>query len=191
MSSDLFELRVIDLDPEGRRVRLRVYVVYYDITVVDGHVTETWAQPLPRDASFFFRVLWGAYWDNHGVEGRTPIGDAVVKTQIHDNEWVNANTARFVERVDELTRRNDPPDEGDWLRMHRHYYQGDPDGDRDDELHRVQADYDLWVTDERWLEHLDPDESWGTAYYPTHASGFHHTTSQDGIRWTTYRIPAG
>jgi hypothetical protein len=184
MSVDLYQLQVLDLAPVERRVRLRVLVDYYDIRVVDGRVTKAWAEPLPRDASFFFCILWGANWDSHLRGG--PIGEALAWDQIHDIAWVNANTARFVERVQELSRRNDHPSEEDWQRLYRLYELGDPDDDREVEEQLVQADYDLWVTEQRWMAHLTPWQSWGTAAFPMQADGFQSTTEHDD-RWSTFR----
>ena len=50
MSTDLYGVRVLEVEPDASRMRLRVFVVYYD-TQYKYH------QPIPDNRSFFVRIL--------------------------------------------------------------------------------------------------------------------------------------
>lgn len=156
MSTDLYGVRVLAVAPDEARVRLRVFVVYYD-TAYESH------QPLPEDPSFFLRVLWDEGDTRFGGGG--PIGDEISVGQICDEAWVDQQTHRFVERLEQLDSRNHPV--SDFSKYADFYYERG--GGWQDEDLLVQADYDVWVTDQRWLEHLDEGMSWGTTSYETKA----------------------
>jgi hypothetical protein len=94
MSTDLYRIRVLALDPAQRKVKFRVFLVYYDWSGV------------PTDPSFFARILWDEGDTRFGGGG--PIGDEISVDNFCNEAWINANTHRFIERVTKLSRRNDP-----------------------------------------------------------------------------------
>lgn len=167
--TDLYGVRVLAVDPPRRRIRLRSTVVYYDS---GSHA------PLTDDASFFLRVL------GESADG-APLGDAVTRDQRLDEDWVDANTRWFVESVERVATRHFPltDEEVDEL-LDDEDRLGFPweEGLRFDEMTpeaaaglvhseetNVGADYDVVVTDPRWIEHLTAGDWWRTAAYPTHA----------------------
>ncbi|MES4901280.1 MULTISPECIES: tetratricopeptide repeat protein [unclassified Streptomyces] len=154
MSTDLYGIRVLDVAPDESRVRFRVFVVYYDT----GSRTHA---PLPDDPSFFFSLLWEA-------AQRLPIASLhplrmVPVDEILDSEWVAAHTHRFVRRVERIATRNHPVAEADWQRLHDFYYERD--GRWKDEDLLAQADYDVEVTDARWLGSLSAGHGWASTFY--------------------------
>lgn len=148
MSTDLYRVRVLALDPARRQVDLRVFLVYYDWSGV------------PTDPSFFFRVLWDES-DTHGGGGG-PLGDAVSVKEICDEEFVDANTQVYVERVIKLSRKNDPlpPGESPPTFVYSRFT---------DEEVLTQGDYEVIVTDPRWIAHLSVGQTWQTTAYETRA----------------------
>ncbi|MEU1665829.1 tetratricopeptide repeat protein [Streptomyces sparsogenes] len=154
MSTDLYGVRVLDVEPEDSRVRFRVFVVYYDT----GSRTHA---PLPDDPSFFFALLWEA-------AHRSPISSLhplrrVGVDEVLDAEWVAARTHRYVRRIERVATRNHPVADADWERLHDFYHERDGRWKHEDLL--VQADYDVEVTDARWLESLSPGHGWATTFY--------------------------
>ena len=91
MSTDLYGVRVLEVDPDASRLRLRVFVVYYD-TQYEYH------QPVPDDRSFFVRVLCD----------RDALGDDIDSESRFDEKYIDSNAFRFVDRFEELERRNFP-----------------------------------------------------------------------------------
>ncbi|MFG2001018.1 pentapeptide repeat-containing protein [Spirillospora sp. NPDC048911] len=149
MSTDIFGARVMGVDPSRREVELRVFTVYYETS------SEDYLAPPERDPGFFFGLLWETgRWDG-------PIGKAVTVEEILDDEWRATSARWFVERVERMAVRNDPPD---WEGMHDFYYERDGGWQDEDKL--VQADYVVRVTDARWMRHLKPGDAWGTTWYP-------------------------
>jgi hypothetical protein len=155
-----FALRVLELDPEHRRVRLRVTVLTYD-------KRDRYHDPLPDDPSFFMRVLWDEADTRFGDGG--PLGDAVSVDEILDDDWVDSNTWRYVARVREVTTRNVPFTEAHWARLPGVWSYSDDGEFLGAEEVFVGGDYDVWVTDGRWVAHLYPGMSWCTASYATDA----------------------
>lgn len=151
MSTDLYGIKVLELEPESMRTRLRVFVVYYD-TGGETHA------PLPDDASFFLRVLWDKSEDG-------PLGREVSVDEICDEAFVDANAYRYVERYERLAACNYPLDS--YEGYSDFYYE--QDGGWQDEDRLVQADYDIIVTDPKYLAHLVTGMSWGTTAYATTA----------------------
>ncbi|MGK5552231.1 WD40 repeat domain-containing protein [Actinomadura kijaniata] len=153
MSTDLFGVRVLGVDPDRREVRFRVFVVHYD-TGVRSHID------LPgRERAFFLGLLWESGRWGH------PIGEATIGVdQILDDDWCGANARWFVADVERTAVRNDPPDAEGWESLHDFYYERD--GRWADEERLVQADYTVRVTHERWIEHLREGDAWGTTKYP-------------------------
>lgn len=183
--TDLYGVRVLELDPQRRHIRLRVTVIYYDI---GSHA------PLTDDPSFFLRLFGGtavtgenAASGGTGVGGETgvgaPLGDVVTLDQLHDEAWVDANTRWFVERVRRVATRNHPMTEEVEERLEEErvgfpweggsrFHEMSPESAAElvlSEETNVGADYDVVVTDPRWIEHLSVGDWWRTASYPTHA----------------------
>ncbi len=156
MSTDLYGIRVLEVAPAEKRARLRVFVVYYDVAY-KSH------QPLPNDLSFFLRILWDKADTRFGGGG--PLGDEVSVDDICDEGYVDRNARRFVERAVGLEARNYPVK--DWSGFKDFYYENN--GKWVDEEKLVQADYDVFVTDPKYLAHLRKGLSWGTTSYETKA----------------------
>ncbi|MET9555387.1 WD40 repeat domain-containing protein [Streptomyces sp. NPDC006645] len=163
--TDLYAVRVLAIDPADRRIRLRVTVLYYDI---GGH------QPLPDDASFYLRLLKGG-----------PLGDAITREQYADEAWVDANTRWYVAGLERIVTRNQPFTGEVEERLSeslegagggfpwedgRKFHEMPPESaerlERGESV-RVGADYDVVVTDSRWIEHLEVGDWWRTTSYPT------------------------
>lgn len=151
--TSLYALRVLALAPERREARLRVFVLVYD----DGY-----HDPLPDDPSFFLRAL------HDNAEGH-PLGDAVTLDQILDEDWVDAETWRFVESAEVRASRNDPLTPRAWAELPRPFPRHQGEGCFADEDRMVHGDVDVRVTDARWLAHLNLGTCWETASYPTEA----------------------
>ena len=148
MSTDLYRVRVLDLDPTQRKVTFRVFLVYYDWSGV------------PTDPSFFFRILWDEADARFGGGG--PLGEEVDVRHYLDEAWVNENTQRFVERVTRLSLRNDPLPAGKPPPTFVYDGYSNEDG-------LTQGDYEVIVTDPRWITHLKVGQTWQTTSYETRA----------------------
>jgi len=149
MSTDLYGVRVLDVDQAARRVRFTIFVVYYD-TSGEYH------QPLLDEPSFFVRLLGEPYGS----------GAALADEQrLFDEDWVDSNAWRYVESVTRLATRNEPVT--DWDAYADFYYERDGTWVNEDKL--VQADFDVVFTDAKWLAHFKRGQSWGTTSYPTQA----------------------
>lgn len=148
MSTDLYRIRVLALDKPARRVTFRVFLVYYDWSGV------------PTDPSFFMRILWDKADTRFGGGG--PLGHEVSVDQFLDEKWVDANTQRFVERVTRTSLRNDPPakDKKPPTFVYENF--------TEEEI-LTQGDYEVVVTDEKWIAHLAVDMTWQTTSYATKA----------------------
>lgn len=155
--TELYGIRVMALEPERLRVRFRVFVTYYDADDYDEALLE-------GDSSFFLRVLWDEADTRFGDGG--PLGEHVTMDEILDEDWVDSNTWRFVERYEAVMSKNVPFTKADVADMSTIYF--DLSWFSDEES-LVQTDYDVWVTDPRWLAHLSPGQQWTTASYPTQA----------------------
>ena len=156
MSTDLYGIRGLHNWPEQKKVRLRVFVVYYD-TQYKHH------EPLPEDHSFFLRVLWDKADTRFGGGG--PLGDKIDVDYILDESWVDAYTWHYIDRVECIQLRNYPLEE--YAGMQDFYYERD--GKWPDEEKLVQADYDVYVTDAAYIQHLHEGMAWGSTAYPTRA----------------------
>jgi WD40 repeat protein len=151
MSTDLYGIRVLALEPERREVTLKVFVVYYDTH------SKTYP-PLPDEPGFFLHVLWQqGRWEH-------PVGEAITVDQILDEDWVNVHSRWFIAKAERTSTANYPPRDEDFERLHDFYYER-VGGWKDEEL-LIQAEYDVRVTDPRWLEQLSVGDAWGTASYP-------------------------
>jgi hypothetical protein len=78
--------------------------------------------------------------------------------QFLDEAWIDDNAARFVERVTRLSLRDYP------LQKEMPTF---VDPGHDDGL--TQGDYEVIVTDPRWLQHLKQGQTWDTCSYETQA----------------------
>jgi hypothetical protein len=154
MSTDLYGVRVIGIFPEERRVRLRVFVVYYEANI-QSH------QELPDDASFFFRAV-----ADRALDKRGPLSGLSVE-QYCDETWVNANAWRWIDRFERVATRNHPVATEAWEHIHDFYYERY--GRWKDEDTLVQADYDVWFIDGAISQYFTLGEAWGTTAYPTQA----------------------
>ncbi|MEV6158506.1 hypothetical protein AB0L53_50095 [Nonomuraea sp. NPDC052129] len=152
-------VRVLELDE--CRVRLRVFLADYD-------PSQPHSDLLPQGRSFFFGVLWQAA-DGEAGRRRGPLNGHVALEDTLDPDWVEANAGRFIESVERVSARNLPP--GDELAGFYETHYTELDG----RLHRwherwehedllVQADYDVVVTDARWLEPLREGQGMGTGF---------------------------
>ncbi|GAA2103430.1 hypothetical protein [Actinomadura alba] len=172
MTDDLYDVRVLALDVPRRYVRLRAIVVYYD--------TDVPYADLPNDPSFFLRLLTDT------AQQGTQMGDLVTWDEIHDEDWVDANTRWFVERVERVATRNHPFTDDDYEQLPE--FSGRTRKGRllrEDRF--MSADYDVVVTDPRWIEHLQPGAYWSTASYPTRADQIRPGKGADvpGLRTTS------
>ncbi|MCA2175919.1 hypothetical protein LDL08_06975 [Nonomuraea glycinis] len=142
---------MLALEPERRKVTFEVFVVYYDTHA------KTYP-PLPDEPGFFLHVLWQqGRWEH-------PLGEAITVDQILNDEWVNLHSRWFIENIERTSTANHPPQDEDFERLYDFYYER-PGGWKDEEL-LVQAEYEVHVTDPRWLEQLSVGDAWGTAAYP-------------------------
>ncbi|GAA4973720.1 hypothetical protein GCM10023334_099380 [Nonomuraea thailandensis] len=142
---------MLALDPERRKVTFKVFVVHYDTRART-------CPPLPDEPGFFLDVLWQrGRWEH-------PLGEAITVDQILNEEWVNLHSRWFIEDIERTSTANHPPRNEDFERLSDFSYER-LGGWKDEEL-LVQADYDVRVTDPRWLEQLSVGDAWGTAAYP-------------------------
>ncbi len=148
MSTDLYGVRVLEVAPDECRLRLRVFVVYYD-THYESH------QPIPDDRSFFVRVLCD----------KDALGDDIAYDDRFDEAYIDRNAFRFVARLEELERRNFPVESYEGY-ADFYYERG---GGWQDEEKLVQADFDVFVTKPEYLAPFAEGMSWGTTSYPTEA----------------------
>jgi len=161
MSTDLYGIRVLDTKPEEHKLIIKVFVVYYDVTFKTH-------QPLPKDPSFFFRILWDKGDARFGKGGS--IGVEVSVDQIGDETWVDNNTFRFIKNVELLVTANFPIK--DYSSYTDFYYE--KNGSWVDEDKLVQATYEIEVTDSKYFNHLSSEMSWGTTAYETQSLKVSH-----------------
>ncbi|MES4901738.1 MULTISPECIES: hypothetical protein [unclassified Streptomyces] len=151
-----YGVRVLTLAPDRRRVGFRVFVVDYN-------AKRRWHAELPQDPGYFLSLLWESADDRGG-----PLGDLFTWRELEDDGWVAVNARWFVESVERVAVRNHPLSDEGWEHIDALWEAGihQRDGGWPDEDLLVQADYEVQVTDPRWLEHLRPGLSWETGYYP-------------------------
>ncbi|MFG2089157.1 MULTISPECIES: WD40 repeat domain-containing protein [unclassified Spirillospora] len=150
MSTDIYGVRVLAVHPDELRISFRIFVVYYDTH------SQTYG-PEPDDPTFFFSLLWE----------RGPLHDRIDVATSLDGEWIDANTRRFVSGVERLATRNHPPSPEQWKELCDFYYEHG--GYWQDEDLLVQFDYDVYVTDRRWIESFSEGDAWGTTAFPYNA----------------------
>jgi len=141
MSTDLYGIRVLATKPKEQKVTLKVFVVYYD-SAAQKH------QPLPKDHSFFLRILWDKGDTRFGKGG--PIEDEISVDQILEERWVDKNTFKFIKNVDQIATANFPLE--DYTDYSGFYYERNGAWVNEDKL--VQATYEIEVTDSKYLAHL-------------------------------------
>lgn len=161
MSTDLYGIRVKNIQEERNTFEIKVFVVYYD-TTYKSH------QPLPKDHSFFLRILWDEGDTRFGGGGS--IGHEISVDDICDENWVDRNTFRFIKKVEQISTANFPLN--DYETYADFYYERDGAWLHEDQL--VQATYKVEVTNSKYLDHLSPGMSWGTTSYETRALQIAH-----------------
>ncbi|WP_017592972.1 WD40 repeat domain-containing protein [Nocardiopsis potens] len=169
MSTDMYGVRVLSVDPDELRIDFRIFVVYYE-TAERGHM------PPPDDPGFFFFLLWEA------SRGRAGFPDTATML---DFGWVERNAHRYVSRVERTADRNHPPTEEQWERLHDFYYERDG-GWKDEDL-LVSFDYRVHVTDRRRLEPLRAGDAWGTTMFRLNADTW---TAEDAPHIPDLSAPA-
>lgn len=167
MSTDLYGIRVLNTKPETCKVTVKVFVVYYDVSFKNH-------QPLPKDHSFFFRILWDKGDTRFGAGG--PIGEEVTVDQKCDEVWVDNNSFRFIKNVEQLSTMNFPVE--DYSGYADFYYERNGVWEDEDKL--VQATYEIEVTNAKYIKHLREGMSWGTTSYETQAWRIDHA-NQDKL----------
>ncbi len=157
MSTDLYGIRILDTKPEEHKIKIRVFVVYYD-THFESH------RPIPKDPSFFLRILCDKAYSSLGQSDGT-IAEEIPSGQELDEEWVDKNTFRFIENVELIATANFPLE--DYSSYDDFYYERNGCWVNEEKL--VQATYEVQVTDKKYFDHLQAGMSWGTASYETKA----------------------
>ncbi|WP_405797821.1 WD40 repeat domain-containing protein [Streptomyces sp. NBC_01506] len=173
MSTDMYGVRVLEVDPDQLRVRLKVFVVYYET----GSRTYI---PLPDDEpGIFLQFLWDSDEGRHlsdDDERTGSLGRVLSTDDILNFEWVDTNARRFISEVRRAKTLNDPPTEEQWEGLHDFYYERD--GAWKDENLLVQGEYEIRVTDRKWLAHLSEGQSWASTFFPL-----------NGDNWTAEDAP--
>ncbi|MFF2845687.1 WD40 repeat domain-containing protein [Streptomyces sp. NPDC058001] len=171
MSTDMYGVRVLHVDPDQLRVVLQVFVVYYD-TGSRTHI------PLPgEEPGVFLHFLHqSASGYPSGDKRNGPLGKALSVDDILNYEWVDTHARRFISDVRCVETLNDPPTEEQWEELHDFYYERG--GTWQDEELLIQGEYEIRVTDRKWLQHLSEGQSWATASFP-----------MNGDSWTAEDAP--
>lgn len=146
MSTDLYGIRIQEVDPAAKRLRLRVFVVYYE-TALKRH------PPIPTDRSFFVRLLCA----------HDALGADIAHSDQFDENYVNRNAFRYVDHFKELSRSNDPIAD---YQGYSDFYYAQNDAWQDEEK-LAQADYDVFLTKAGYLESFGAGDSWGSTCYQT------------------------
>jgi hypothetical protein len=112
------------------------------LTLVSAHPD---AGPFGTDDVFALRVLHEPAFEldeNLEYKGLCPLGEAVTYDEVMDDDWAKENASRFVASVE--VEPADLPVEV-------------PTG--------TVAEYDIEVTDQKWLEHLEAGQTWHSAAF--------------------------
>lgn len=149
--TDLYRIRVLALEKPARRVTLRVFSVCYDASYVRPGI--------PTDASLFMRILSS----DAGLGRGEPLRQEVSDDHFFDEAWIDANTQRFIQRVTRTRLQNDPPAKDKQPPTY-------VDERFKDEDILTQADFEVVVTDPRWIEHLTVGMTWQTSASATRAT---------------------
>lgn len=181
MATDMYGVRVAEVDPGRRRVTFQVLVVYYD-TGSRTHI------PLPgEEPGTFLHFLWESAAGHLGDDDeRTgPLGRVISTDDILNYAWVDANARRFISEVRCTETLNDPPTEEQWEALHDFYHERG--GTWQDEELLVQGEYEIQVTDRKWMEHLSEGQAWGSAAFPLNGDSW---TAEDAPRIPALARPA-
>lgn len=176
MSTDLYGVRILAVDKPNRKVRLQLIVTYYD-------VSSRYHEPLLKDITGFFRVLA----DNSiGGYGDSPLAKEVTTDEYCDEKWVKANAHRYIQKIELLGKKNQP------LRAYKglsdFYYLRD--GQWKDEERLVQGQYEITVTDEKYLAHLKEGYAWGTTAYDDYGFLYYRAATAENLpdMYNGYRL---
>ncbi|MEU4846726.1 WD40 repeat domain-containing protein [Streptomyces gilvosporeus] len=160
MSTDMYGVRVLKVDPDRLRARIQVLVVYYD-TESRTHI------PLPgEEPGVFLHFLWesAAGYLSDDDERKGPLGRVLSIDDILNYAWVDTHARRFISEVRRTETLNDPPTGQQWEELHDFSYERG--GTWQDEHLLIQGEYEIRVTDRKWLEHLAKGQAWGSAAFP-------------------------
>ncbi|MEV0401126.1 tetratricopeptide repeat protein [Actinoallomurus sp. NPDC050550] len=158
MSTDLYGARVMAVAADRMSVRMRVFVVYYE-------VAQRGALALPDDPAFFLRLLSDWATDPRREDsGDRPLAE-IELDQLLDEGWMAEHAAEYVRQVDRVAERNAVPTAEDWEHLSDFYYERH--GGWLDEHRLVQADYVVRVTDPRHLAGVEPGHGRATVWYPS------------------------
>lgn len=148
MSTDLYGVRVLSIDPSQSTINLRVFVVYYD-TQYKNH------QPIPDDKSFFVRAL----------SDKDAFQDDLSDDDRFNEDYIDRNAFRYIADLKQLTTRNYP------VKSYKNYadFYYERGGAWKDEDKLVQADFEVTVTNPDYLAPFTVGQSWGTTAYMTQA----------------------
>jgi hypothetical protein len=141
-----YGVRVLAPGSRPAACEIRMFVVDYDV--------ERWCHAeLPGDAGFFLSLLWQSADDRGGS-----LADFFTWRKPENDGWLAVNTRWFVESVERVAVRNHPLHDEGWEHIGALQQEGihQRDNGWPDEDRLVRADYEVQVTDARWLEHLRP-----------------------------------
>lgn len=156
------------MDPAALTVTFRIFLFHYE---------PSWEHTplLPDDRGFFFEVLREAA-ERAEAKRSGALDDLVSPQEYLNTEWVDANASRFVAAVTRMATLNQPRTDGEFSALAAfhvdHYASLDALSYRKgapwSEEHRlVQADYQVQVTDRRWLAPLERGQGWCTLAHPS------------------------
>jgi hypothetical protein len=176
LGAGTYRVRVLDVDPDVRRTRIRASVCLYQFRDgTDGGLEPQ--RPLPADATFFLCLLWEQAHTTRGT-----LAEHLTADDVYTPAVINDLCVWFVDRVQQVAVRNDPPIGLRWPEM--------SDGNSEKEWRSTfwkhedqltQADYDVWVTDQRWIQHMSTGQTWDTTTGDARAYGYETSL------WRTHR----
>jgi hypothetical protein len=102
--------------------------------------------------NFALQLIWPPA--NPFLEVDFPLGNAVPFESFIDPEWMNAHAGEFVSKVEILSTRSYPIPEGFDFSAPMANLERMP-----------RAEYRVSVTASRWLDHIQPPQSWKSAAY--------------------------
>jgi len=145
MSTDLYGVRIVDLCPDENKLKIKIFVVYYDIFYKSHY-------PIPENPSFFLKILLEK--DQYNSFG-------ISKAQIEDINWIKANTPKYIKSTRLLTTLNFPLTNYNGLQD----FYFETNGKWLDEDKLVQADFELQLTDRKYLDPFKSGMSWGSSCF--------------------------
>lgn len=150
MSTDLYGIRILASEPQKKQIKCKVIAVYYSEHVRGMDI-------LPDDNSFFLRMFYERSTEN------SPLKQAITVDEYLSEEWVNANTFRFIKSYQVSKLKNARKNMGEY----DNFYHLNDKGKWHNESKLVQAEFLIEVTDKKWLEGLEVGDYWGTTCYET------------------------